>query len=229
MSFLAAACGPSDTATTTAGATTTAAGATTTAAGATTTAAPSTTAAAGLVTVRVGLAPVPAVGIDPVLINDEAGLSLLGQTAQYLNFSDSELNLIPVLAESWEPNDTLDVWTFRLRSGVMFNDGSPVTAADVAATFNGPIGEGNAGSAYETFGATPGSVAEVVDESTVQFTLSRPNGAFPFFTSSDNYNSVILPASFWVTYDAGSYEQSFIGSGPWVYESYEVGVSASYV
>ena len=230
MSFLASACGSGDTATTTsaAGATTTAAGATT-AATTGTTAATATTAAAGLVTVRVGLSPVPAVGIDPVLINDEAGLSLLGQTAQYLTFSDSELNLVPVLAESWEPNDTLDVWTFKLRSGVMFNDGTPVTAEDVVATFNGPIGEGNAGSAYETFGAVPGSVAEVVDESTVRFNLSRPNGAFPFFTSSDNYNAVILPASFWETYDAGSYEQSFIGTGPWINESYEVGVSAAYV
>ena len=227
LSFLASACGPGDAATTTAAGATTTAGPGTTAAG--TTAGPGTTAASGLVTVRVGMAPPPAVGIDPVLINDEAGLSLLGQTAQYLTFSDSELKLLPVLAESWESNETLDVWTFKLRPGVMFNDGTPVTAEDVVATFNGPIGEGNAGSAYETFAATPGSVAEVVDESTVQFTLTRPNGAFPFFTSSDNYNAVILPASFWESYDAGTYEQSFIGSGPWVSESYEPGVSATYV
>ena len=179
--------------------------------------------------VRVGLAPPPAVGIDPVLINDEAGLSLLGQTAQYLTFSDSELNLVPVLAESWESNDALDVWTFTIRSGATFHDGTPVTAEDVVATFNGPIGEGNAGSAYETFGVVPGAAAEAVDESTVQFRLSRPNGAFPFFVSSDNYNAVILPASFWNTYDAGTYEQSFIGSGPWINESYEPGVSAVYV
>ncbi|MDP3984288.1 MAG: ABC transporter substrate-binding protein, partial [Acidimicrobiia bacterium] len=222
MGFLASACSPQGAATNTTG------GPTTTKAPGTT-AGPSTTAPAGPVNVRVGLAPPPAVGVDPVLINDEAGLSLLGQTAQYLTFSDSELNLVPVLAESWESNDALDVWTFTIRSGAMFHDGTPVTAEDVVATFNGPIGEGNAGSAYETFGVVPGAAAEVVDESTVQFRLSRPNGAFPFFVSSDNYNAVILPASFWNTYDAGTYEQSFIGSGPWINESYEPGVSAVYV
>ncbi|MCP5111647.1 MAG: peptide ABC transporter substrate-binding protein, partial [bacterium] len=94
--------------------------------------------------------------------------------------------------------------------------------------FNGPIGEGNAGSAYETFGVVAGAAAEVVDESTVRFNLSRANGAFPFFVSSDNYNATILPASFWETYEAGSYEQSFIGSGAWINESYEPGVSAVY-
>ncbi|CAN5784633.1 ABC transporter substrate-binding protein [soil metagenome] len=182
----------------------------------------------GPVTVRVGLAPPPAVGIDPVLINDEAGLSLLGQTAEYLTFSDSELNLVPVLAESWESNDTLDVWTFTLRDGATFHDGSPVTAEDVVATFNGPIAEGNAGSAYETYGFEAGG-AEAVDERTVQFNLSRPNGAFPFFVSSDNYNAVILPASFWEGYGEGSYEQSFIGSGPWINESFDPGVGAVYV
>ena len=116
-----------------------------------TTATPDTTTPpdSGPVTVRLGIAPGPSVGIDPVLINDEAGLSLLGQTAEFLTFSDSELNLRPVLAESWESNDTLDVWTFHLNPNATFHDGSPVTAEDVAATFNGPISTGNAGSAYE--------------------------------------------------------------------------------
>ncbi len=236
LGIIAAACGEDGAATTTsttAGATTTTAGggAQTTTTGAAPTTTTTTTAAPSVpVTVRVGLAPPPAVGIEPVLINDEAGLSLLGQTAQYLTFSDSELNLVPVLAESWEPNATLDEWTFKLRSGVSFNDGTPLTAADVAATFNGPIGEGNAGSAYGTYGVTPGAAAQVVDDLTVKFTLPAPNGSFPFFVSSDNYNAAILPESFWQSYvpEEGTYEKSFIGTGAWVNESYDPGVSATY-
>jgi peptide/nickel transport system substrate-binding protein len=217
MGFLAAACGDDDDVGPTSAPT------------AAPTAAPATDAPMEPVTVRVGLAPPPSQGIDPVLINDEAGLSVLGQTGQYLAFSDSELNLRPVLAQSWEPNDTFDAWTFHLDPAATFNDGTPVTAADVVATFNGPIGEGNAGSAYETFGVTPFEAAEVVDPQTVRFNLARPNGAFPFFVSSDNYNATILPASFWNSYEAGAYEQSFIGSGEWVNESYDVGVGATYV
>jgi peptide/nickel transport system substrate-binding protein len=188
---------------------------------------PGTTGAAGPVTVRVGVDQ-PAVGIEPVLINDEAGLAILGQTGEYLIFSDADLNARPVLAESWESNADGDVWTFTLREGVTFHDGSPVTAADVAATFNGPIAGGNAASAYETFGFSSGNAA-AIDDRTVEFTLNAPNGSFPFFVSSDNYNAPILPASFWDAYTEGSYEQSFVGSGPWILESYDPGVSAAYV
>ena len=177
-------------------------------------------------TVRVAL-PTPAVGIEPVLINDEGGLAAFGQAAEYLIFSDDELNPIPVLAESWESNDAGDVWTFHLNPGATFQDGSPVTADDVVATVQGIAG-GNAGPAFQTFGVDPAQVV-AIDEQTVEFTLTQSSGAFPFFMSSDNYNAAILPASFWEEYEEGSYEQSFVGSGPWILESYDPGVSAVYV
>lgn len=202
--------------------TTAADGAATTAAGGAATTAP----AAGAGTVRTAL-PAPAVGIDPVLINDEGGLATFGQAAEYLIFSDDELNAVPVLAESWESNPDGNVWTFSLNPNATFQDGSPVTAADVVASVQG-IAEGNAASAFETFGVDPGQVV-AVDDQTVEFTLAQPNGAFPFFMSSDNYNAGILPASFWEGYSEGAYEQAgFPGSGPWVLESYEPGVSAVY-
>ena len=93
--------------------TTAAAGATTAAPGTTGAGSPSTTVAAGPATVRTAL-PAPAVGIDPVLINDEGGLATFGQAAEYLIFSDAELTPVPVLAESWESNPDGDVWTFHL-------------------------------------------------------------------------------------------------------------------
>jgi peptide/nickel transport system substrate-binding protein len=217
MGFLLSACADETVGTTTTGA----AGATTT-----TASAPGTTAGTGPVTVRVAI-PTPAVGVEPVLINDEGGLAVFGQTGEYLIFSDDELSPVPVLAESWESNPDGDVWIFHLREGATFHDGAPVTAEDVVATVQG-IAEGNAGPAFQTFGVDPGAVV-AVDPATVEFTLTQPNGAFPFFMSSDNYNAAILPASFWAEYTEGSYEQSFIGSGPWVNESYEPGVSAVYV
>jgi peptide/nickel transport system substrate-binding protein len=225
MGVILAACGES-----TAETTTTAAGGATTAAGGVATTAPSggasTTMAAGPATVRTAL-PAPAVGIDPVLINDEGGLATFGQAAEYLIFSDDELTPVPVLADSWEPNEDGSVWTFNLNPNATFHTGDPVTADDVVATVQG-IAEGNAASAFETFGVDPGAVV-AVDPQTVEFTLTQPNGAFPFFMSSDNYNAAILPASFWESYAEGSYEQSFIGSGPWINESFEPGVSAAYV
>ena len=40
------------------------------------------------------------------------------------------------MAESWEPNDDGSVWTFTIRQGVTFHDGTPLTAKDVVATFD---------------------------------------------------------------------------------------------
>ncbi len=224
VGVIAAACGSGDDAATT----TTLAGVTTTTAGGA--AATTTLVPAGPTTIRVGMNPGPAVGIEPVLINDEIGLAAFGQTAQYLVFSDDELNAVPVLAESWESNAAGDVWTFNIRPGVTFHDGTPLTAADVVATFNGPIAGGNAASAYGTFSFAAGA-AVALDDLTVEFTLDQPSGAFPFFVSSDNYNAGILPKAFWDSYTEGSYEtgaQKFIGTGAWINESYDPGVFAVY-
>jgi peptide/nickel transport system substrate-binding protein len=178
--------------------TTTAAGATTTtAAGETTT----TAAAAGPLTVRNGLV-APAGAIDPLTVADEGGLALLGQSGEYLAFSASDLSLRPVLAEEWEPNDDGSVWTFRLREGVLFHDGNEMTAADVVASIEGVI-PGNAASAFAGV-LSPGNT-RAVDDFTVEFTLDAPNGNFPYQVSSDNYNAIILPASFWENYAEGAY------------------------
>src|SRR5688572_14024861 len=42
---------------------------------------------------------------------------------------------VPVLSESWEANDDKSVWTFTIRSGVTFHDGTPVDAEAVRASF----------------------------------------------------------------------------------------------
>ena len=42
---------------------------------------------------------------------------------------------VPALAESWEANDDFTVWTFQLREGVTFHDGSPFDATDVIESY----------------------------------------------------------------------------------------------
>jgi len=218
LGFIAA-CGDSEGEATT----TTAGGDTdTTAAGDTT-----TTAAAdeGPVTVRMGINN-PAGVIDPVLINDLGRIQFVSLFADTLTFSSST-GLRPALAESWESNADGTQWTFTLREGAMYSDGTPVTAADVVATFEG-IATGNAASALGTGALSPGGTV-AVDDRTVQFNLDAPVGAFPFIVSSDNYNAIILPTSFWDEYAEGSYESSFIGTGPFMVDEFTPGQGATLV
>ena len=62
---------------------------------------------------------------------------------------------------------------------------------------------------------TPAGVKKV-DDLTVEFHLSAPNGNFPYLTSSDNYNMIILPKG----YDPAKWETTFVGTGPFKLGSY---------
>ncbi len=93
----------------------------------------------------------PASGLDPLLVNDEGGLAVLGQSGEYLTWSNDQLELEPRIAESWTPNDDGSVWTFSIRQGVTFQDGTPLTADDVVATMElhtDPKNKSNALSAF---------------------------------------------------------------------------------
>ncbi|MER3439542.1 MAG: ABC transporter substrate-binding protein [Chloroflexota bacterium] len=83
-----------------------------------------------------------------------------------------------VLAESWESNEEKSVWTFRLRDGVTFHDGSPCDAEAVRASFErlltlglGPVG------ILRRFVADPAQIT-TPDARTVVFDLGRPQMFF---------------------------------------------------
>jgi peptide/nickel transport system substrate-binding protein len=53
------------------------------------------------------------------------------QVLEYLTFTDVDGVTKPYLAESWTVSDDLKTWTFKLRPGVKWHNGEPLTAADV--------------------------------------------------------------------------------------------------
>jgi peptide/nickel transport system substrate-binding protein len=167
----------------------------------------------------------PASDLNPIVVNNEGALAILGQSGEYLIFSDSELKAVPRLAESWEPNRDGSQWTFKIRQGVKFQDGKPMTAEDVAATFNLQADPDNGGNALSAFtGVLSKGGAQARGESTVIFELDAPNGNFPYSTSSDNYNLIILPNGF----DPESWPKTFQGTGPWKLEKYTPNVGVNY-
>jgi peptide/nickel transport system substrate-binding protein len=176
-------------------------------------------------TIKVGIV-TPTGAINPVTVADQGGLDMLGQTGEYLALSDQTLTLKPVLATSWTPNATADVWTFKIRQGVKFHNGAPLTADDVVYTYKLQTNPTGKGAALSAFGGvlSPSGVVKV-DDFTVAFHLNAPNGNFPYLTSSDNYNMIILPNG----YDPSKWESSFIGTGPFKLKSYTQKQGASFV
>ena len=175
-------------------------------------------------TIRVALT-VPAGAIDPVTIADNGGLTMLLKGAEFLSVLQPDLTLKPVLAESWTHNADGSVWTFKLRSGVKFHSGGTLVADDVIASIDRLCNPKNASNALSAFKGilSPGNTKKI-DDLTVEFHLDAPYGAFPYVVSSDNYNCVILPASY-----KGDFEHAWDGTGPFTLEKYTPKVGAAFV
>jgi peptide/nickel transport system substrate-binding protein len=112
--------------------------------------------------------------IDPAVGNDFSSSTSLANIYDTLVFPNAEGGVDPWLAESWEVSDDGLTYTFNLREGLKFHDGSELLASDVVYSFNRlqTIGEGFA---YLITGVE--SVA-AMDDYTVEFKLERPSGLF---------------------------------------------------
>ena len=167
----------------------------------------------------------PAGGLEPVHVVDPGGITQLAICGEYLCVNGPDFILRPSLATSWSPNRDGSVWTFKIRDGVSFHHGKPLTAADVAATFErlaDPDGESNALSMFEGYLSKSGTRA--IDAATVEFHLDAPHGQFPYLVSSETVNAIILPADY-----RGDFERTHIATGPFKLVQYAPETGASFV
>ncbi len=176
-------------------------------------------------TIKAGIL-VPAAAINPITIADQGGLELLGNVGEFLVFTDQQNRYHPWLATSWSPNADASVWTFKIRQGVKFNDGTPMTVDDVVYSFKTQSDPKSSANALSVFGGTlvPSGVVKV-DDSTVAFHLQQPDGGFPDAVSNNNYNMIIVPHG----YNYADYQKSFIGTGRFMKASYTPNIGASLV
>ncbi len=82
----------------------------------------------------------------------------------------------PWIAKSWEISDDAKTYTFHLREGVRFHDGSEATAEDIAFSMDRQQTLGGTISSY--FKAIKPGTTEVIDRYTVAFHLEKPDPSF---------------------------------------------------
>jgi peptide/nickel transport system substrate-binding protein len=175
-------------------------------------------------TIKVGSF-VPAAAINPITIADQGGQEMIGQVGEWLVFSDEHFNYHPWLATSWKPNADASEWTFKIRQGVKFNDGRPMTVDDVVYSFKAQSDPKSSSNALSIFGGTldPEGVVKV-DDTTVRFHLEQPDASFPDAISDDNYNMIIVPNY----YDFANYQKEFVGTGKFKNVSYSPSSGAAF-
>ncbi|MBE2269426.1 MAG: ABC transporter substrate-binding protein [Anaerolinea sp.] len=157
-----------------------------------------------------------------------------------IGYDPVTLEPVPALAESWTVSDDGTVYTFTLRQGVTFSDGSTLDAADVKYTLD-RLADRDTGTSY-TAGLILGNVVgwaevrpptpsvgegtptpppvepadsisgvEVVDEQTVRITLANPTSTF--------LSRLTLPGGFIIpegSADSTDFNTQSVGTGPYI-------------
>lgn len=126
-----------------------------------------------------------------------------------------EGEIVPQLAESWEVSDDGLIWTFTLREGVTFHDGSTFDAEDVIAKFERAM-DPESGHTHPEYYA---SIESVTGEgNTVTFNLSEPDATFLYNLARPD--SVIFPAG-----TAETQRSNPVGTGPFKFVEWVPGSS----
>lgn len=169
--------------------------------------------AAGAQNLRVGLASDPDV-LDPHRSRTYVGRIVFTSLCEKLIDIDPKLNFVPQLAESWSWNDDNTVLTFKLRSGVVFHDGTP---------FNAEAARAN----LERARTLPDSLVkadlasveklEAPDDQTLVITLKQPDATLMALLS-DRTGMMLSPAAF-AGDDAAAFGRKPVCSGPYTFNN----------
>lgn len=156
--------------------------------------------------------------IDPQQVGNNDAIAVARQTVASLTAQDPDTGeIVPWLAESWEVSDDASSYTFHLREGATYADGTPIDAESVKTNFDAIVALGATASLGSQYlvgyeGTT------VVDPQTLTVDFAQPSAQF-LQASSTFSLGLLSPASAELTPEercAGDY----VGSGPFQVESY---------
>ncbi len=137
-----------------------------------------------------------------------------------IGYSQEDLGPVPQLAESWEESADGTTWTYQIRSGVTWSDGTPLTARDAAYTYTRII-EGKA--EKTNWGAEVGAMvkAEALDDTTLAITVDKPSPVM------SRLGAPILPEHIWSKVSEEETttfaNEPLVGSGPFSLVEYRPG------
>jgi peptide/nickel transport system substrate-binding protein len=158
-----------------------------------------------------------AINGQPVRLQPQQPVGRLNEIVNALMFDslttrDQEGNLVPALAESWELIDET-TWEFKLRAGVTFHNGDPLTSNDVKFTYEDLV-LGPENSPHRTFLQTIQEVV-VIDDLTFQIKTTIPDVLLPSRVF-DLYGSIV-PQKYYEEVGDEAFDLKPIGTGPFKY------------
>lgn len=168
--------------------------------------------------------------LDPAIVTDGESLKIGHQVFDsLLEYKEGTTEVQGSLAESWEVSDDGLVYTFKLRQGVKFHDDTDFNAEAVVFNFtrwSDPNSQykfsGDSFYYYDSMFGPEGSrvIKEVkaLDDSTVEFTLNKPQGPFLQNLAMTSFG-IASPTA--VQEKGENFKNEPVGTGPFVFKEWK--------
>jgi peptide/nickel transport system substrate-binding protein len=161
-------------------------------------------------------------GFDPLKVGvyDTSAETAAAAIFDTLVALDDKGEVQPKLALSWTPSADFKTWTFKLRPGVKFHDGTPFNAEAVKANFDRQKDPAN--KCRCAFYISGTHDVQAPDELTVVYNLNDPAVNLPALLTIPSSNNAIQSPTAWKT-KGDDYNRNPVGTGPYILKSWTAG------
>lgn len=168
-------------------------------------------------------------GLDPAFVDDGESAKIIVNVCDTLvRYKSDSTEIEPALAESWESNEDKTQWTFHLREGVKFHDGTPFNAEAVKFNIDRQLPPNyTEDMPYASFTFGPIDSVEVVDEYQVKINLKDPYAPFLANMAMPLASPIVSPAA--VEKYGADYTKNPVGTGPFKFVKWTSGQSIELV
>jgi peptide/nickel transport system substrate-binding protein len=180
------------------------------------TTAPAAAAAAGGGTLVYGLSFDVDDTLDPQVTNFDSTIRITLNVCEPLVWEPDPGKFVPGLADSWEISPDAKAYTFKLKKGVKFHDGTPFNAAAVKFTMDRVVDPAvKAGQSHDQLG--PYDRTEVVDDYTARIVMKQPYA--PLLTNLNGYLGIVSPTAV-EKMGLAEFARHPVGSGPFMFKEW---------
>ncbi len=128
----------------------------------------------------------------------------------------------PGLADSWSVSSDNMTWTFKLKPGIKFSNGEPLTAAAVKATFDWLQTEAGAATVIGKNLTPVVASASAIDDTTLTITTKSPNP----ITAREMVAVHVVEPKAWTDMGVDGFAKKPVGTGPYVIDYFKPGEAA---
>lgn len=155
------------------------------------------------------------VTLDPAFAGDNVDIWVDSLIFEGLvRASEDGTEIQPCLADTWDISEDGLTYTFHIRDGAKFSDGSDVTAEDAAFSIERALNDGSWNSLISCI-----KEAKAVDDSTVEIDLNNPSGSLLSCLAS--FICAVYPENYYSEADTDTLTREPLGSGAFYLEEWD--------